>query len=462
MLASLVALGAAGSAGYYFGENHVTARAIAGTAIPASNAAELDTILYYRDPTGAPFYSLAPKKTKTGKDFVPVTVSEETGLSRPTPAAEKVESATRRILYYRNPMGLPDTSSAPKKDSMGMDYIPVYADESSDDSSVRVSLGKIQRSGVRSEPATKHLLSTAVRASGIVKLDERRQAVVSLRFEGWIEKVEDVTTGVMVHKGQPLMRVYSSSLSAAAADYAATQRFQGGTSPSLTGGSRQRLDNLGVPDEIIQQIEKSGKVPLTVVWPAPRDGIVLERNVTDGQRTMPGDVLFRLADISKVWVLADVAERDLPHVAIGQTATVRLRGYPNQVFTGKVGLIYPEINMTTRTARVRIELVNPKGLLRPNMYADVELAADSEAPVLAVPVSAIINNGAAHVVLLDKGEGRFEPRAVEIGQRGEDYIEIKSGLSENERVVVSATFLIDAESNLKNALSGMAQGAKMP
>lgn len=458
ILAGLAALGAAGSAGYYFGESRTTASAVAGAVIPASNAAEADTILYYRDPTGAPSYSSVPKKTKSGADYIPVTADE---AAKP-PAAQKAETTDRKILYYRNPMGLPDTSPVPKKDSMGMDYIPVYADESGDGSSVKISLGKIQRSGVRSEPATRRSLSTAVHASGTVSLDERRQAVVSLRFEGWIEKVEDVTTGVMVRKGQPLVRVYSPLLSAAAADYAATQRFQGGNTTGLTGGSRQRLDNLGVPEETIQQIEKSGKVPLTVVWRAPRDGIVLERNVTDGQRTMPGDVLFRLADISNVWVLADVAERDLPHVAIGQTATVRPRGYPDQISIGKVDLIYPEINASTRTVRVRIELANPQGLLRPNMYADVELAADSEAPVLAVPVSAVINNGTAHIVLLDKGEGRFEPRVVETGQRGEDYIEIKHGLSENERVVVSATFLIDAESNLQNALRGMAQGAKTP
>jgi Cu(I)/Ag(I) efflux system membrane fusion protein len=461
---SVAAIGAAGAVGYYAGASRDAMRVFASSLILASNASEPGKeVLYYRYPDGAPFYSLTPKKTETGANYVPVTNDRDVSpVGRHASKDASAKGDEQRILYYRNPMGLPDTSKVPKKDSMGMDYIPVYAGDAGDDSTVRVSLGKIQRSGVRSEPATKRVLSTAVRASGIVKLDERRQAVVSLRFEGWIEKVEDVTTGAMVRKGQPLMRVYGSALSAAAADYVSTRGFQGGDRPSLKGGSRQRLENLGVPAEIIHQIETSGKVPLTVVWPAPRDGIVLERNVTDGQRTMPGDVLFRLADISTVWVLADVAENDLPHISVGQSATIRLRGYPGQVLHGTVDLIYPEINMGTRTAKVRIELANPKGLLRPNMYAEVELAAPSNGPVLAVPDSAVIDNGSKRVVLVDKGNGRFEPRNVKTGQHGDSYVEIQDGLKENERVVVSANFLIDAESNLKSALSGMAEAEKTP
>jgi len=189
---------------------------------------------------------------------------------------------------------------------------------------------------------------------------------------------------------------------------------------------------------------------------------VLERNVVDGQRVMPGDVLFRLADMSTVWVLADIAERDLPHVAAGQTATVRPRGYPQESFTGEVAAIYPQINRETRTARLRIELKNRDGMLRPDMYADAEIATGTDTPVLAVPDNAVIDSGTRQLVLVQKGDGKFEPRPVKLGRRGNGLVEIREGLAENEPVVVSANFLIDAESNLNAALAGLAQGDRAP
>jgi Cu(I)/Ag(I) efflux system membrane fusion protein len=169
-----------------------------------------------------------------------------------------------------------------------------------------------------------------------------------------------------------------------------------------------------------------------------------------------GDVLFRIADLSVVWVLADVAERDLGLIAAGQKVTVTPRGYPDRSFTGTVGLIYPVLNKETRTARVRIVLANPDTILKPNMYADVMIASGSPEPVIAVPENAIINSGTRQVVIVDKGEGRFEPREVKAGMRGDGYVQIKEGVSETDKVVVAANFLIDAESNLKTALKGLA------
>jgi Cu(I)/Ag(I) efflux system membrane fusion protein len=217
-----------------------------------------------------------------------------------------------------------------------------------------------------------------------------------------------------------------------------------------------------VPEPVIAAIERTREVPLTFTWSAPRDGVVIERNVADGMRAMPGDVLFRVADHSVLWALADIPERDLAMIAIGQPVTVRPRGYPDRLFAGKVDLIYPHLNRETRTARIRVELANKENLLRPDMYVDVEIATGAAAPVLAVPDSALIETGTRQVVLIDKGEGRFEPREVKIGVRGSGFTEIREGLAEGEAVVVSANFLIDAESNLKAALKGFAAAEQAP
>jgi Cu(I)/Ag(I) efflux system membrane fusion protein len=301
-----------------------------------------------------------------------------------------------------------------------------------------------------------------VRAPGTIELDERRASIVSFRFEGFVESVENVTTGQHVHKGQPLMRVYSPALSSAAAEYlsALNVKADGGVSIQGLKGARRRLENLGMPEKAIADIERGREISLSVSWLAPQDGEILERAAVNGMRAAPGAVLFRIADHQVVWAIADIAERDLALISIGQKAGVRPRAYPDRVFSGEVALIYPHLNAQTRTARIRIELPNPEGLLRPDMYADVEIATGTEAAVLTVPDSAVIDSGARQVVLLDKSEGRFEPRAVKLGRRGAGRVEIKEGLAENDRVVVSANFLIDAESNLKAALSGLDSGEK--
>ena len=219
----------------------------------------------------------------------------------------------------------------------------------------------MQRTGVRRSLVERRVLaSRPVRASTTIherRISRRR----GRRTEAFIEKVENVTTGDHVHKGQPLLRLYSPEIAAAAAQYLSAVGFE---------GARRRLENLAVPPNVIDEIERTRKVPLTITWTAPRDGVVIERSVSDGMRAM----LFRIVDHSLVWVLADVSERDLPQVAEGQSATVRVRSFPGRTFTGTVTRIYPHLSMETRTARVRIELANPDGTLRPAMYADVEFA----------------------------------------------------------------------------------------
>ena len=281
---------------------------------------------------------------------------------------------------------------------------------------------------------------------------------MALRFDAFLNELEHITTGSKVTKGEPLMRVYSSALSAAAAQYVTDLGLRNIGALPQNRGARQRLENLGVPEEIIKDIERTREGSLTVTWPAPRAGYITEHNVVEGMQAKAGDVLFRIADLSVVWVLADVAERDLGLIAPGQKVTVTPRGYPDRSFAGTVGLVYPVLNKETRTIRVRIELANPDTILKPNMYADVVIESGSQMPVIAVPENAIINSGTRQIIIVDKGEGRFEPREVKAGMRGDGYVEIKEGVSEADKVVVAANFLIDAESNLKAALQGLSGG----
>jgi Cu(I)/Ag(I) efflux system membrane fusion protein len=416
------------------------------------------TVLYYRDPSGAPYWSAEPKKDANGRDYIPVYSDEEPAfgpggeIRKPT----RQVSGPRKILYYRNPMGLPDVSPSPKKDSMGMEYIPVYEGEDNDGSSIKISPGKIQRIGVKSEPAILRIIAEPVRAPGSIQLDERRIAVISMRSETFIEKVENVTTGSEVRKGQPLIRIYSPAIVAAATDYVATLSMRIDTA---VRGGRQKLLNLALPESVLTEIERTRQVPQTLTWVAPRDGIVLERNVVEGMRVRSEDVLFRIADHSVIWALVDVAEAQLAAVAESQPVIVRVRSYPDRQFPGKVALVYPHLNPSTRTVRVRIELPNPDHVLRPDMYAEAEIDTGSGQPVLSVPDSAVIDSGDRQLVIVDKGEGRFEPRPVKLGRRGTGYVEIREGVADGEAVVTSANFLIDAESNLKSALKSLTAGA---
>jgi Cu(I)/Ag(I) efflux system membrane fusion protein len=424
--------------------------------------------IYYQDPDGKPFYSLTPKKTEDGRDYRPVPPIADVSFDDPAQEttgteAVDVEGGDRKIKYYRNPMGLSDTSPSPKKDSMGMDYIPVYEDEDTDDGSIKLPPGKIQRTGVQSERAVSRVIRTAVRAPGTIQLDERRVSVISMRAESWVQKVSNVTTGSAVKKGQPLMEIYSAAISSAGAEYISTINSPVTASPERYGrGSRQRLMNLDVPDSAIVAMERSRVVPIAIEWTAPRDGIVLERNAVEGMRAQPGEVLFRVADTSVVWAVVDVAERDLGVVRVGQPVTVRARSFPERAFFGKISVIYPQVSRETRTARARVELANPDLALLPDMYVDAEIDTGNPAPVLAVPESAVLDTGARQSVLVDKGEGRFEPREVKLGQRGNGYVEVREGVHDGEAVVVSANFLIDAESNLKAALKGFSEAGSQP
>ena len=455
--ATVAALIAAAGGGFITGRAQRQPAETPGMAVVMPAAAQTSEVpIYYQDPDGRPLYSLTPTKTPDGRDYRGVPVGADIDFEEASvPEAAPATPMDRKVKYYRNPMGLPDTSPVPKKDSMGMDYIPVFEGDDTDDGSVKLSPGKIQRTGVKSEPAAPRVIRTLIRAPGTVQLDERRTSIVSFRFEGFVESVENVTTGDHVHKGQALMRVYSPSMSSAAAEYLAV--LSGSLGSQAVKGARRRLENLGMPEKAIAEIERTREISLSVPWLAPQDGEIVERAAVSGMRAAPGDMLFRIVDHQAVWVLVDIAERDLERIAIGQTVDVRPRAFAHRAFSGRITLIYPHLNAQTRTARVRIELANPDGLLRPDMYVDAEINTGSPDPVLSVPDSAILDTGTRQAVFVDKGNGRFEPRDVKLGRRGDGYVEIRDGVAEDERVVVSANFLIDAESNLKAALKGFSE-----
>jgi Cu(I)/Ag(I) efflux system membrane fusion protein len=455
---TILALGVAAGAlgGNWYAHRPVTNLPL----LSASASAQLRTILYYRDAGGAPAWSATPRKDATGRDFVPVYDDEEPSFDGSKPKTQTPTATAKRILYYRNPMGLPDTSPVPKKDAMGMDYIPVYENEDRDPATLKVSLDKVQRSGVRTETVEARVLVRPIRAVGTVKIDERRLTIVAMRSDGYVEDLFVNTTGQTVQAGEPLFRIYSAEIQRAQIDLLVAMRSQGSTTlgPAGIEGAMQRLRNLGVPESRIREVRATGGNPRTIDWPAPANGTVIDKRVINGQRVAAGDELYRIADLSRMWVIADVAESDLAAVKPGTRAVVTFRAYAAQPVEGEVTFIYPQLRAETRTARVRIEVPNPDGQLKADMYADVvfRAGADQE-PVVAVPDSAVIDSGTRRIVLVAKAGGRFEPRAVKLGGRGDGYVEILDGVNEGETVVTSAAFLIDAESNLKAALNAFSQ-----
>ena len=372
----------------------------------------------------------------------------------------------RKVLYYRNPMGLPDTSPMPKKDAMGMGYVPVFegGEDVSDNNQINISVAKVQKLGVKSEAATLRMLHKIIRAAGRIEINERRTYTIAPKFEGWVERLFVNTNGQAVSKGQPLFDVYSPELISALREYALAA--QGVSSlkdagdetrksmQQLATASLARLKNWGIADEQIKEfLQNKDKRSLTFY--ASISGVVLEKKAVQGMRFMPGEMLYQVADLSSVWVVAEIAEQDIGSVKVGSVAQVDMTAYPDKHFKGKIDFIYPILNTATRTVQVRVELANPNGFLKPAMFANVELAVSHGGKVLTVPMSAAIDSGTRQIVLVQLAEGRFEPRTVKLGLRGENYVEVLEGIVEGEQVVTSANFLIDAESNLKAVLSGM-------
>jgi Cu(I)/Ag(I) efflux system membrane fusion protein len=467
--AAAAAIMAAAGAGLWAGQTNLLKLPLTpAVEMTGSRPDATGPVIYYRDPDGKPFYSLEPKTADNGKAYVAVHASEDVSFE-PTPKAAETRTAdasnnsgSKKIKFYRNPMGLPDTSPVPKKDSMGMDYIPVFEGEDSDDASIKVSLGKIQHTGVETIAVSRRPLVRTIQAPGVVQLDERRVVVVAPRFDGYVQSIGPVTTGTHVRKGDVLARVFGQEVLNEAARLL-IERNSGGTSsdnvaspqslkrPGGVIGATRRLENLGVPYEFMEQVKRDRQVPDTFVYRAPIDGDIVERNWSDGQGFKAGDVGFRIVDHSVVWMMANVAEGDIDAVKPGESVKVTTRAHPGRAFMGTVTVIYPYLTKETRTIPVRIEMPNPDMALLPDMYGDVEIATGN-VTALTVPSSAVIDSGNRQVVLVDLGNGRYEPRKVKLGRRGDGYVEVAAGVSDGDKVVSNGNFLIDAESNLQSAL----------
>ena len=386
-----------------------------------------------------------------------------------SPAPEK--KAERKIAFYRSPMDPNVHSDHPTQDWMGMDFIPVYEDEVAPPKSavpgraaITIPADRRQLLGVRSEELRRGPLSRSIRTVGRVVPDERLLHHIHTKYDGFIEHVYVDFIGKYVKRGEPLLSIYSPDLFATQQEYLLARR--GVTELAKTGGDtqsrstalvdavRQRLLLWDIRPEEIEKLEKEGVPRRTVDLYADESGFVLAKTALHGMRVTPVDSLFDIADLSRVWVLADVYEADLPSIRLGMSAEIELSALPGRKLRGPVTFISPTVEPSTRTTKVRIEVANPGGLLKPDMFADVSLQVDLGSVVVA-PEGAIIDAGDRKLAFVDIGEGRYEPREVTLGAKTESGYVVLSGLAAGEKVVVAANFLIDSESSLRAAVDAM-------
>jgi membrane fusion protein, copper/silver efflux system len=331
---------------------------------------------------------------------------------------------------------------------------------------VQISPQKQQLIGVKFATVEMRPLEKVIRTVGRIDYDEKRIVTVSPKIGGWIEDLYVDFTGRFVKQGEPLLTIYSPELVSTQEEYLIALRAKrdlskspfpevAGSGDSLAESAKRRLKLWDINDDQIKALEESGQAKKTLTLYSPFSGFVLEKAAYKGMNVMSGVALFKLADLSVVWLYADIYEYELPFIRLGQQASVQLSYVPGEIFTGKAIYIYPSLNPETRTAKVRFELPNPHGKLKPEMYANVEIKVYL-GQKLTVPEGAIIDTGLRQLAIIDKGNGYFEPREVKVGSKVDNYYEVIKGLKAGERVVTSANFLIDSESKLKEAVGGMA------
>ena len=376
-----------------------------------------------------------------------------------------------KVLYWQDPMHPAYKSDKPgKAPDCGMDLVPIYETDvepkaNLPEGAFQISPEKQQLIGVQYGEAAYSPVSKTVRAVGRLAYDETKIVRIHTRFEGWIEKVWVDFTGKLVEKGQPLISVYSPELLQTQQEFMLARRgreelaestFRGAinASESLYQAARKRLELWDINEAQIAELEKSGKPTKTLTLYAPTDGFVLTRNAFPKQRVTPETELYAIADLSTIWVIADVYEYEAPEIKLGQTANVTLAYYPGRTFRGKVTYIYPQLDSATRTLKVRIELANPKFELKPDMYANAELKIDY-GKRLVVPQEAVLDSGSEQTIFIAHEGGYFEPRKVQLGAKVDNTFIVLGGLKAGERVVTSANFLVDSESKLKSAAGGM-------
>lgn len=370
--------------------------------------------------------------------------------------AQAADQGKREALFYRNPMNPAITSPVPAKDSMGMDYIPVYAVGSDGDAGViSIDPAIVQNLGVRTEPVTRGKLWRRIDTVGTLAYDENRITHIHVRAEGWVEKLNTHFVGESVRAGDVLFEIYSPVLTNAQAEL--LQALKVGQK-DLIDASRERLELLGIDKQEIRELERSRQAQTRIQVRAPQDGVVTELNARHGMYVKPDMQVMTLSDLSSLWLMADVYERQSAWVAVGQAAEMRLSAYPGEVFEGEIDFVYPSLDPKTRTLRARVHFDNPNERLKPDMLADVQIFAGPKEGVLGIPTQALIRNGRTDRVIIAEGEGKFRAVNVVAGMESGDWVEISEGLSEGEQVVVSGQFLIDSEANIRASVMRMQGG----
>lgn len=371
----------------------------------------------------------------------------------------------RQVKHWVSPMDPTYVREEPGKDYMGHDLVPVYSDGGS--GGIAVDPVIQQSMGVRTAPVEVRDLHRSLRAIGLVTFDEARQYAVNSKIEGWIEKLYINQTGQPVRKGQPLLEIYSPDLVAAQQEYLlaleSSKRLTTSSFPEIADGgkrlleaARSRLRYWDISEQQINQLEQTKQVKKTLTLYSPNSGIVTMKTALQGMRVMAGEELLQIADLSQVWVNAEIYEQDLPWVKVGQSARVELPYASSTALEGKVDFIYPYLAGETRTVKARIVFANPGLELKPDMYANVQITTEAVKDVLAIPANAVLRSGEGAVVFVARGEGKFDPRPVETGAVGDDgYVQIRSGLNAGDNVVTSAQFMLDSESKLREAIEKM-------
>jgi len=404
-------------------------------------------ILYWVAPMDPNYRRDKPGKSPMGMDLIPVYEEEKTVTQEP------------KILYWVAPMDPNYRRDKPGKSPMGMDLIPVYEEEGEvEDATVKISSAVVNNLGVRTVEVLKQSLEKRIDTVGYITQDETKIAHIHLRTQGWIEQLLVKAEGEQVTKGQLLFKLYSPDLVNAQAEFL---QALNSSHKSLITASENRLLALGMSSEQIKQFKHNKKVQQHINVYAPQAGILSKLNIREGMHVKPATIIMSLVDLSSIWLVAEVFERQANWVKVGQMAEAKLSFLPSQVWKGKVDFVYPDLDPKTRTLKVRLRFDNPKTLLKPNMYAYITIYSSDKEPTLVIPTLALIRSGQGERVIIAKGEGQFEARIVTTGIESGDKTEVISGLEEGEQVVVSAQFLIDSESNLKASFLRMSEPDKI-
>ncbi len=375
-------------------------------------------------------------------------------VSVPVTSAEKAE---QEILYWVAPMDANYRRDKPGKSPMGMDLVPVYADKNGGDGrSVTIAPEVVQNLGVRTAVAERSRLWRGIDTVGYVDYDESKVSHIHLRTEGWIENLVVQSEGERVTKGQRLFDLYSPELVNAQEEFIQALTID---NKGLVRASRSRLAALGIPDSHVRRLEKDRKSSQTIPVYAPQDGVVATLSVRDGMYIKPATRVMSLADLSSVWLLAEIFERQSDWVEVGQSTEVSLAFLPGRIWKGKVEYIYPSLDPKTRTLKARLRFANPDEALKPNMYANVKIYGGPKDDVVVIPIEALIRTGREERVIIARGEGRFESRTVQAGIESGEWVEILAGVEPGEAIVVSGQFLIDSEASLKASMQRMSSPA---